>query len=114
MRASRPAVSCGTPEGVPRRSRRSTGMRIAISALVGMTVTLASTFARAQAAPPPSEVPPVPPSPGAIPVPEAPAAMPSPFPEGESTDDRVETAGWRDGFFIRDARDIVRFYPHLL
>jgi Phosphate-selective porin O and P len=89
-------------------------MRIAISALVGMTVTLASTFARAQAAPPPSEVPPAPPAPGATPVPEAPAAMPSPFPEGESSDDRVETAGWRDGFFLRDARDIVRFYPHLL
>jgi hypothetical protein len=100
-------------------------MRIAISALVGMTVTLSTAFARAQGAPPPappavaadpapSEVPPAPPPAGAAPAPEPPPAVPSPFPEGESPDERMDLAGWRDGFFLRDSRDIVRFYPHLL
>jgi hypothetical protein len=91
-------------------------MRIAISALVGMTVTLSGAFARAQVTPTPAptEVPPAPPPPGAAPAPEPPAALPSPFPEGESPDERMDLVGWRDGFFIRDARDIVRFYPHLL
>lgn len=79
-------------------------MRIAISALVGMTVTLSGLAALAQ--------PPSPPPPGAAPTPEPPPALPSPF-EGESGE-HAELAGWRGGFFLRDARDIFRFYPHLL
>jgi hypothetical protein len=58
-------------------------MRIAISALVGMTVAVAVTDARAQE-------------------------------EQEPGEHHRELAGFRGGFFIRDARDIFRFYPHLL
>jgi hypothetical protein len=107
-------------------------MRIAISALVGMTVTLAGAAALAQPAPPeppagappaapaqaapPAETPPPPPpAPGAAPAAvEPPAAVPSPFPEGESPDERMDLAGWNSGFFIRDSRDMFRFYPHFL
>jgi hypothetical protein len=67
-------------------------MRIAISAVVGMTVALLGANARADDAPPP---PP-------------PAEQ-----EAEHAGNR-EIAGWRGGFFIRDARDIFRFYPHFL
>jgi hypothetical protein len=87
-------------------------MRIAISALFGVTVTLAAATALAQT---PADAPPPPPPPGAQPAPEPPAAVPSPFPpEGESADERMDVAGWRDGFFIRDSRDNFRFYPHAL
>lgn len=95
-------------------------MRIAISALVGMTVTLWGALAFAQPAPAPAEAqksdaPPPPPSPGATPAPEPPAPVPSPFPaEGESPDERMDQVGFRvgGGFFIRDARDNFRLYPH--
>jgi Phosphate-selective porin O and P len=66
-------------------------MRIAISAVVGMTVTLSTVMAVAQSAPSPPPVAPPPPA-----------------------DDRPELVGWRDGFFLRDPQDYVRFYPHLL
>lgn len=108
-------------------------MRIAISALAGMTVTLSALAALAQQpAPPPSghdggpdaappapapppAAPPAPPPPGIVPAPEPPAPVASPFPpEGESGDDRADLVGWRGGFFIRDSRDNFRFYPHFL
>ena len=77
-------------------------MRIAFSALVGMTVTLSSAAALAQ-----------PPAPAPAPEPPASVSPPS-TPEGESPDEHMDLAGWRDGFFVRDARDMFRFYPHLL
>jgi hypothetical protein len=102
-------------------------MRIAISALLGMTVTLSGAIALAQPAPPPDAppappappsadaAPPAPPPPGSVVAPEPPAAVPSPFPpEGESPDERMDQVGFRvgSGFFIRDARDNFRLYPH--
>jgi hypothetical protein len=72
-----------------------------------MTITLASAAALAQ---PPAAAPVA-----AAPVAAAPAAVASPVtPQGESPDERMDLAGFRDGFFIRDARDIFRLYPHLL
>lgn len=110
-------------------------MRIAISALFGVTVTLVtSTGALAQQPPPPPEGPrsampaapstagtpgtagtpdAPPPPPGVQPVPEPPAAVASPFPpEGESADERMDLVGFRGGFFLRDSHDNFRFYPH--
>lgn len=116
-------------------------MRIAISALLGMTVTLSGALALAQPAPaapapsppspqpappagPPADAPraasteappPAPPPAGSIAAPEAPAPVPSPFPpEGESPDERMDQVGFKvgSGFYIRDARDIFRLYPH--
>jgi hypothetical protein len=62
-------------------------MRIAISALMGMAVVLPAAGARADPEPAPS-----------------PLAAP----------ERVDLVGWHDGFFLRDAHDVFRFYPHLL
>ena len=78
-------------------------MRLAISALMGMVVTLSTAAAVAQPASPVTPVTPVPPI----------AATPPP-PVAESTDDRPELVGWRGGFFLRDSHDIFRLYPHLL
>jgi hypothetical protein len=108
-------------------------MRIAISAVLGMTVTLTGALALAQPAPPappppadppradappappPADAPPPPPAPASVAAPEPPAPVPSPFPpEGESPDERMDLAGWRGGFFIRDPKDIFRLYPHFL
>lgn len=100
-------------------------MRIAISALLGMTVTLSGAIALAQpAAPPappapppalPTAAPPAPPVAGTLAAPEPPPPVPTPFPtEGESSDERMDLAGWNGGFFIRDSRDLFRFSPHFL
>ncbi len=74
-------------------------MRIAISALMGMGVTLQGAAALAQAAPP---------------VVTPTAAVPPAVAPVESNDERPELVGWRGGFFLRDAHDYFRFYPHLL
>jgi len=88
-------------------------MRIAISALFGVTVTFATLTSAPALAQSPDGAPPPPPPPGAQPTPEPPAAVPSPFPpEGESADERMDLVGFRGGFFIRDSRDNFRFYPH--
>jgi hypothetical protein len=99
-------------------------MRIAISALLGMTVALGGANALAQGAPEPgappadaqpTELPPPPPPPGAPESSEPPTAVPSPFsPEGESPDERMDQVGFRvgQGFFLRDSRDRFRLYPH--
>ena len=95
-------------------------MRIAISALVGMTVTLSGGLTMAEPPPAPpatpsNEAPPPPPPPGAALLAEPPQPVPSPFPaEGESPDERMDQVGFRvgGGFFLRDARDNFRLYPH--
>lgn len=97
-------------------------MRIAISALLGMTAMLSGASALAQPAPapptdavPPADVPPPPPSPGVASPAEPLTPVPSPFPpEGESADERMDQVGFRmgGGFFIRDSRDNFRLYPH--
>jgi hypothetical protein len=96
-------------------------MRIAISAVVGMTLTLSGAIARAQPAPPAVDAaphadapPPAPPPPGSEAPPEAPAALPSPFPQEGESGERGELVGWRDGFFIRDAHDYFRLYPRAM
>ena len=102
-------------------------MRIAISALLGMTVTLSGAVALSQPAqspldappsPPPlapiADAPPAPPPPGSVAASEPPAPVPSPFPpEGESPDERMDNVGFRvgGGFFIRDSRDNFRLHP---
>ncbi len=35
-------------------------------------------------------------------------------PSYEPVEERVDIAGWSDGFYLRDPHDHVRFYPHLL
>lgn len=96
-------------------------MRIAISALLGMTVALSGANALAQGAPEPpgasgapTDLPPPPPPPGAPESAEPLTPVPSPFPpEGESPDDRMDQVGFRvgGGFFLRDSRDNFRLYP---
>lgn len=85
-------------------------MRIAISALMGMTAAVTPALALAQQAVPPpiTALPP----PGTAPLPEPPAPVPSPF--DESPDERMDLAGWRDGFFLRDPRDLFRLHPQFL
>jgi hypothetical protein len=76
-------------------------MRIAISALVGMAVVLPAASASAEA--------------GAVATPAPPAAVPAAAPpEGELAAERIDLVGWHDAFFLRDAHDVFRFYPHLL
>ncbi len=92
-------------------------MRIAISALVGMTVTICGASALAQ----PSAAPAGPQPPRLAAAPRATIGeTPNPSPPSppvlvaEPQDERPEVVGWRDGFFLRDPHDYVRFYPHIL
>ena len=61
---------------------------------------------------PPRPVPRHPP-PAVTPRPIARSPSPSP-PPYEPQEERVDIAGWSDGFYLRDPHDHVRFYPHLL
>jgi hypothetical protein len=63
---------------------------------MGMTVALSASNARAQAEP------------------GQPGEPPPPFAEPARAEGHVDVAGWQDGFYLRDRRDIFRFYPHLL
>lgn len=92
-------------------------MRIATSALLGMTVTFAGALGPAMAAPPAqgqaADVPPVPPPPGGQGTQaEAPPPLPPAFPS-ESRDGGRPLAGWHNGFFIRDPKDYFHIYPRL-
>jgi hypothetical protein len=110
-------------------------MRIATSALLGITVTFVGTIAWAQPspaapdatpapplAPPPvvssaTDAPPLPPPPGAplAPLSEPPLALPSSFPMdgGPRAGDGPGWAGWHGAFFLRDPKDYLRIYPKL-
>jgi Phosphate-selective porin O and P len=93
-------------------------MRIAISAVVGMTVTLSGAAALAQpavapglAAVPPAVSPAVSSNMPAV-SPISPVVAPAPPPV--LAEEHIDLVGFRDGFFLRDGRDIFRLYPHLL
>jgi hypothetical protein len=115
-------------------------MRIAITALLGMTVTLPCAIAIAQpapAVPPPgppqlppaqaagsapeaeatrSDAPPPPPAPGAAESASLPppTALPKIEPaETRPADITPPIAGWNGSFFIRDPKDYFRIYPKL-
>jgi hypothetical protein len=115
-------------------------MRIAITALLGMTVTLPCAIAIAQPAPavpppeppqpppapavagapegtpPKSDAPPPPPAPGAAESASLPPPMALPLveaPETRPADITPTVAGWQGGFFIRDPKDYFRIYPKL-
>ncbi len=97
-------------------------MRIAISAVAGMTVTLSGATALAQAgasvaggeAPQPHDaVAPAPVSAGARAGVVAVRRLPRPA-DPEASAEHVDLVGFRGGFFLRDGRDIFRLYPHLL
>src|SRR6185437_13980377 len=96
---------------------RRDGMRIATSALVGMALTISSASALAQSSG--AQAPPIggsaPPAAAPSPPPPASAAPGSPAPpQYEPREERVDIAGWQDGFYLRDPHDPARFYPHLL
>lgn len=79
-------------------------MKMASSALLGVTVLLGAGGLGAQTATP---TPPTPGAPGGV---EVPTLLPTPFPEAEPSE-AVDLAGFRGGFFIRDARDQFHLYP---
>jgi phosphate-selective porin OprO and OprP len=97
-------------------------MRIVISGLVGMGLTVASVAAHAQPAPadppaPPADAVPPPPPPGAPDATPVPPPLPPAFAGGDLLVDaqpKQALAGWNGGFFIRDPDNYFVLFPSAL